>query len=134
MKVILLKDIKKVGKKDEVIEVSDGYARNYLIKRNLAIAYTKGSQKVLNEQLAQKAEEEKKLKAEAEVLKAKLEKMKLEFALSTGKEGQVFGSISTKQIHQALMDQGIEVDKRKIHLDAPVASLGTTNVEVDLYK
>ena len=60
--------------------------------------------------------------------------MKLEFALSTGKEGQVFGSISTKQIHQALMDQGIEVDKRKIHLDAPVASLGTTNVEVDLYK
>ncbi|MBM6830576.1 50S ribosomal protein L9 [Faecalicoccus acidiformans] len=134
MKVILLKDIKKVGKKDEVIEVSDGYARNYLIKRNLAIAYTKGSQKVLNEQLAQKAEEEKQLKAEAEVLKAKLEKMRLEFTLSTGKEGQVFGSISTKQIHQALLNQGMEVDKRKIHLDAPVSSLGMTNVEVDLYK
>lgn len=134
MKVILLKDIKKVGKKDEVIEVSDGYARNYLIKRKLAVAYTKGSSKVLNEQLAIKEEHEAKLKKEAEEIKKKLDTMKLEFSLSAGKEGQVFGSISTKQIHQALQEKGIEVDKRKIHLDVPVSSLGTTNVKVDLYK
>ena len=134
MKVILLKDIKKVGKKDEVIEVSDGYARNYLIKRKLAVAYTKGSSKVLNEQLAIKEEHEAKLKKEAEEIKKKLDIMKLEFSLSAGKEGQVFGSISTKQIHQALQEKGIEVDKRKIHLDVPVSSLGTTNVKVDLYK
>ncbi len=134
MKVILLKDIKKVGKKDEVIEVSDGYARNYLIKRKLAVAYTKGSSKVLNEQLAIKEEHEAQLKKEAEEIKKKLDTMKLEFSLSAGKEGQVFGSISTKQIHQALQEKGIEVDKRKIHLDVPVSSLGTTNVKVDLYK
>ena len=134
MKVILLKDIKKVGKKDEDIEVSDGYARNYLIKRKLAVAYTQGSSKVLNEQLAIKEEHEAKLKKEAEEIKKKLDTMKLEFSLSAGKEGQVFGSISTKQIHQALQEKGIEVDKRKIHLDVPVSSLGTTNVKVDLYK
>ena len=134
MKVILLKDIKKVGKKDEVIEVSDGYARNYLIKRKLAVAYTKGSSKVLNEQLAIKEEHEAQLKKEAEEIKKKLDTMKLEFSLSAGKEGQVFGSISTKQIHQALQEKGIEVEKRKIHLDVPVSSLGTTNVKVDLYK
>lgn len=134
MKVILLSDVKKVGKKDDVVEVSDGYARNFLIKRKLAVAYTKGSSKILDEQLAIKKEHEAQLKKEAEALKKKLETMKLEFSLSTGKEGQVFGSISTKQIHQALQEKGIEVDKRKIKLDVPVSSLGTTNVEVDLYK
>uniref|UniRef100_UPI00261229E2 50S ribosomal protein L9 n=1 Tax=uncultured Faecalicoccus sp. TaxID=1971760 RepID=UPI00261229E2 len=108
--------------------------RNYLIKRKLAVAYTKGSSKVLNEQLAIKEEHEAKLKKEAEEIKKKLDTMKLEFSLSAGKEGQVFGSISTKQIHQALQEKGIEVDKRKIHLDVPVSNLGTTNVKVDLYK
>lgn len=134
MKVILLSDVKKVGKKDDVVEVSDGYARNFLIKRKLAVAYTKGSSKILDEQLAIKKEHEAQLKKEAEALKKKLETMKLEFSLSAGKEGQVFGSISTKQIHQALQEKEIEVDKRKIKLDVPVSSLGTTNVEVDLYK
>lgn len=134
MKVILLSDVKKVGKKDDVVEVSDGYARNFLIKRKLAVAYTKGSSKILDEQLAIKKEHEEQLKKEAEALKKKLETMKLEFSLSAGKEGQVFGSISTKQINQALQEKGIEVDKRKIKLDVPVSSLGTTNVEVDLYK
>lgn len=134
MKVILLSDVKKVGKKDDVVEVSDGYARNFLIKRKLAVAYTKGSSKILDEQLAIKKEHEAQLKKEAEALKKKLETMKLEFSLSAGKEGQVFGSISTKQINQALQEKGIEVDKRKIKLDVPVSSLGTTNVEVDLYK
>lgn len=134
MKIILLKDVKKVGKKDEVVEVSDGYAKNFLIKRNLAIPFTKGSAKVLDAQMEKKKEEEAQLKKEALELKDRLEKMKFEFTLNAGKEGQVFGSISTKQIHSALQAQGIQVDKRKILLDIPVASLGTTNVKVDLYK
>ena len=66
MKVILLSDVKKVGKKDDVVEVSDGYARNFLIKRKLAVAYTKGSSKILDEQLAIKKEHEAQLKKEAE--------------------------------------------------------------------
>ena len=134
MKVILLKDVKNVGKKNEVKEVSDGYGRNYLIKNKLAIAYTKGSEKVLEKQLEEKAEQEAQLKKEAEAVAKELESIKLEFYLSAGKEGQVFGSISSKQIAEALAKQGIKVEKRKIKMEQSIASLGTTKVKVDLYK
>ena len=134
MKVIMLKDVKNVGKKDEVKEVSDGYARNYLIKNKMAIAYTKGSEKVLEKQLEEKAEQEAELKAQAEAVAEKLKTVRLEFALSAGKEGQVFGSISSKQITDALNKQGIKVEKRKIKMEESISSLGTTKVKVDLYK
>ncbi len=134
MKVILLKDVRNVGKKDEVKEVSDGYARNFLIKRGLAIAYTKGSEKVLGEQLAEREKEEAALKAEAQETAKTLETTPLDFTLKAGKEGQVFGSVSTKQIAHALQEKGIKVDKRKIQLDQAIASLGTTRVKVDLYR
>ncbi len=134
MKVILLKDVKNVGKKDEVKEVSDGYGRNYLIKNKLAIAFTKGSEKVLESQLEEKAAQEAQLKKEAEKVAEKLKGIKLEFYLSAGKEGQVFGSISSKQIVEALAKQGIKVERRKIKMEIAIASLGTTKVKVDLYK
>ncbi len=102
MKVILLKDVKNVGKKDEVKEVSDGYARNFLIKNKMAIAYTKGSQKVLGEQLAERQAHEDELKAEAEVIAEKLKETPIDFSLSAGKQGQVFGSVSSKNIVQRL--------------------------------
>lgn len=134
MKVILLEDVKKVGRKDEVVDVSDGYARNFLIKNGKAVAFTKGSSKVLDKQLADKAAREAQLKKEAEALAKQLETMKFEFQLRTGKEGQTFGSISTKQIAEALQEQGIKVDKRKITLDEPITSLGTSIATVDLYR
>lgn len=134
MKVIMLKDVRNVGKKDEVKEVSDGYARNYLIKRGLAIAYTEGSKKVLNQQLEQKKEEEAQLKKEAEAVAEKLKETPIEFALKAGKEGQVFGSVSSKQIVEELNKKGIKVDKRKIHMEQAISSLGTTKVKVDLYR
>ena len=133
MKVILLKDVKKLGNKDQVLEVSDGYARNYLIKNRLAVAYTKGSEKVLEKQMEVKAQEEEKLKEEAIQLSKQLEAIKLEFSLNTGKEGQVFGSISSKQIVESLSKKGIKVDKRKIKMEESICSLGTTKVKVDLY-
>ncbi|MDD7281359.1 50S ribosomal protein L9 [Floccifex sp.] len=133
MKVILLKDVKKLGKKDEVLEVSDGYARNYLIKNKLAVAYTKGSEKVLEKQLEEKALEEEKLKEQAIEVSKQLASVRLEFSLNAGKEGQVFGSISSKQIFEALNRKGIKVDKRKIKMDEAICSLGTTKVKVDLY-
>lgn len=134
MKVIMLKDVRNVGKKDEVKEVSDGYGRNYLIKRGLAIAYTEGSKKVLNQQLEQKKEEEAQLKKEAEAVAEKLKETPIEFALKAGKEGQVFGSVSSKQIVEELNKKGIKVDKRKIQMENAISSLGTTKVKVDLYR
>lgn len=134
MKVILLKDVRKLGKKDEIKEVSDGYARNYLIKNGMAIAYTKGSSKVLNRQLEEKQQHEDELKQEAQNTAKFLESIKLEFSLSTGKDGQTFGSVSSKQIAEQLLKKGIKVDRRKIHLENSISSLGTTRVPVDLYR
>ena len=134
MKVILLKDVKNVGKKDDIKEVSDGYARNYLIKNKLAVAYTKGSVKILDAQLEERRLQEEELKRQAEAIAAKLKEMKFEFYLNAGKEGQVFGSISSKQIAEALAKAGINVERRKIMMEQPVASLGFAHVKVDLYR
>lgn len=134
MKVILLKDVKKVGKKDEVKEVSDGYGRNYLIKNGLAVAYTKGSSAVLNRQMEEKAQEEEELKAQAEVVKEQLKNLTVDFTLSSGKGGNVFGSISSKQVVAALAQKGIKVDKRKLDMPQSISALGTTRVKVDLYR
>lgn len=133
MKVILLKDIRKLGKKDDIVEVSDGYARNFLIKNKSAIAYTKGSAKVLDNQMEERAKHEAQLKKEAEELKEELKDVTLEFRLSTGKNGAVFGSVSSKQIVEALLKKGYKIDKRKLQMDQSISSLGTTRVKVDLY-
>ena len=133
MKVILLKDVKKQGKCGEIISVKDGYG-TYLINNKLAVLETKGSKKVLDEQnKAAQAEASKNLK-ECQELKSKLEKMTLEFKVKTGKNDQVFGTISTKQIADELKNKGIDVDKRKIRLDSLVNTLGVTEVSVLLHK
>lgn len=134
MKVILLKDVKNVGKKNEVKEVADGYGRNFLIKNGYALANTPQNQRKLQNQLALEAQKEAETKEEAEKVAEQLKNITLEFSLNTSKAGNVFGQISSKQIVQALDKQGIHVDKRKIHIDPPIDSLGTTNVAVDLYK
>ena len=134
MKIILNQDVPNLGEEGDVCVVKDGYARNYLMKNNLAIPYTEGSKKVLNSQLAQRQKEEDAKKAEAEKVKEQLAKTPIEFHLKTGKEGQAFGSVSSKNIVQALNQKGIAVNKQKIRLEQPITSLGTTRVKVDLYK
>lgn len=133
MKVILLKDVKKQGKKDDIIEVKDGYG-NYLINNKLAVLATKGSSKVLKFQQEKAALEENLLIKDCEDIKKKLESMTLNFKVNTGKNGQVFGQISTKQISDELKKKGFDIDKRKIKLDVPINTLGTTNVKILLYK
>lgn len=133
MRVILLKDVKKQGKKDDIIEVKDGYGI-YLINNKLAVLETKGSSKVLNKQKEEAALEESLLIKECEDIKKRLEKMTLDFKVNTGKNGQVFGQISTKQISDELKKKGFDIDKRKIKLDVPINTLGTTNVKVILHK
>ena len=133
MKVILLQDVKKVGKKGEVKEVSDGYARNFLIMRGLAVAASADSMKVLSHQKADEAARQAELKKEAEALAEKLSKMEFVFKVNA-KNGTVFNSVSTKQIVEALKAKDIIVDKRKFIDKEPVTTLGYSNVKIELYK
>ena len=133
MRVILLQDVKKQGKKNDIIEVKDGYGR-FLINNKMAVLETKGSSKVLKKQTEEAALEESLLLKECEDIKSKLEKMTLNFKVNTGKNGQVFGQISTKQIVLELKKKGFDIDKRKIRLDVPINTLGTTIVKVLLHK
>ena len=134
MKVILKEDVKKVGKRGEIVEVSDGYARNFLLARGLAVPETKKSLEILDHQKAEQAAKEAQKEADAKVIAEKLSKMTLTFQVKSGAEGRVFGSVSTKQIASSLEKQGIKIDKKKILDTYPIASLGTTKVRIELYK
>ena len=134
MKVILKTDVKKVGKKGEIVEVSDGYGRNYLIARGLAVPTTERSLEILTEQKEQEAAEDAAKRKEAETLAKALEEKYFDFYVKAGSDGRVFGSVSTKQIAETLNKEGIKVDKRKFLDTDPVASLGVTKVRVDLYR
>ncbi|MBR3357381.1 MAG: 50S ribosomal protein L9 [Solobacterium sp.] len=134
MKVILKQDVKKVGKKGEVVNVSDGYGRNFLIARGLAVAATDKSMAVLGEQKKEEAKQEAIREAEARELAEKLKDMTFTFNVRSGKEGKVFGSVSTKQIVEKLASEGITVDKKKFIDTDPIQSLGVTKVRVELHK
>lgn len=134
MKVILLEDVRKVGKKDQIIEVSDGYATNYLIKNKLAVVYTKRSKEVLDGQLEKQAKEEEKKVAEFLEIKKKLEGTTLHFKVKTGAQDKVFGKVSTKQIVDELKNRGFFIDKKAIKLDSDLTSLGVSQVEIKLHK
>lgn len=134
MKVIFLKDLKKQGKKNEIKEVSDGYAVNYLIKNGYAVKYTKSSGDILDAQIAKdKLNEENNIKNANEV-KVRIEKEILKFEVQTGKDGRVFGSISSKQICDRLGQLGYVVDKKNVKSKESLSTLGTYYVEIELYK
>ena len=134
MKVILLADVKKLGKKDQTIEVSDGYAVNFLFPRHLAVQVTKKSVEVLENQQEERRENAAKMKAEAEALAKKLDTITLTFKVKTGREGKLFGAVSLKQVAEELAKQGIEVDKRKFVDKGPLDELGFHHISVELYK
>lgn len=133
MKVIFIKDVKGQGKKDDIKEVKDGYAK-FLISNSLAVAYTSNSVKVLNNQIDKRKQEEQELIKECNRIKDKLKGKKIEFKVKTGKEDKVFGSISTKQISEELSKMGYDIDKKKITCDTEINSLGTHEVTVTLHK
>lgn len=131
MKIILLKDIKKQGKKGEIIEVKEGYG-NFLIKNKEAVLATPTGVNRLNEEKKQKQQNEENLIKECEKLKTQLEKLTLTFKVKTGAQDKVFGSISPKQIEEQLKKYNI--NKKQIKINTPLSSLGYHNVEIELHK
>ncbi len=135
MKVILINDLKGVGKKGEVKEVADGYAQNYLIARKLAVPASKGSMEVLNKQKSDAKEKEALDVQAAKELKEKLEKLTLKFPVKTGKDDKAFGSVSTKQIVSVLENNyKMTVDKRKFIDNENLDTVGFHHVKVQLHK
>lgn len=135
MKVILLQDVKSIGKKNQVVEVSDGYAQNYLIPRRLAVKSTSKGLEVRDRQIEdEKLEYQRKLE-EAKELSEKMKTIVLEFTAVSSKDGRMMGTISEKQVVAMLKEKyGIIVDKRKFVDKYPVNAFGYTNLKVELFK
>lgn len=134
MKVIFIKDLKKQGKKNEIKEVSDGYATNYLIKNGYAVKYTKSSGDRLEVEIENNKKNEEENIKESNKIKKKIESEKLSFDVKTGNDGKVFGSISSKQICEKLSVLGYDVNKKMIMMNESLSSLGAFYVDVQLYK
>ncbi|SFI22473.1 LSU ribosomal protein L9P [Tindallia magadiensis] len=134
MKVILQQDVKGLGKKGEIVNASDGYARNFLIPKKMAIYANDGNVHTVEQQ--KKAQEKRKAEERqaAEELKERIEKVTVTMKTKAGEGGRLFGSVTNKEIAEALQKQHkIKIDKRKINLSDPIKNLGDTVVEVKVY-
>ena len=135
MKVILLKDVKGIGKKDQIVTVKDGYGANYLVPNGLAVVYSQKSVEILGQQKADAAEQVRQATIKAQEVAKQLEKITLEFEAACGADSRMFGSISTKQIEQELKSKyDIVIDKRKFLDKTSVDRLGYTKLRIELYK
>lgn len=135
MKVILLSDIKGVGKKDQVIEASDGYARNYLFPKKLAVEANNANMSKLKAKQESNQFRKDTEKKEAEEIAKKLKGIMLKIKVRAGENGKIFGGVTSKEISEGLKrDYNIEIDKKKIILSATVKNLGMITVDIKLYE
>ena len=134
MKVILIEDVKSLGKKGQLVEVNDGYARNFILAKKLGLEATP---KNLNDLKLKKANDEevaKEIYEEAKAFGERLKEMEVNVSIKTGEGGKIFGSVSSKEIAEAAKAQlGIELDKKKMVLPSPIKTLGTTLVPIKLH-
>ena len=134
MKVILVEDVKSLGKKGDIVNVSDGYARNMLFPKKLGLEATS---KNINDLKLQRAHEDKVAKEQfdaAQAFKAELETKEVTVSIKVGENGRTFGSISTKELAEAAKEQlGYDIDKKKMQLSSPIKELGTTKVPIRLH-
>lgn len=135
MKVILLKDVKSVGKKDAVVEVSDGYAKNFLLKGKLAVVADAKNMNILKTQESSRMYKKERDFEEAKKLAEKMKEMTLHFKVKAGEGGKLFGSITSKDISDKLLSEyKIETDKKKVYLDDSIKTAGITTVEIKLFE
>jgi large subunit ribosomal protein L9 len=116
MEIILLQDVHKLGQKDDLVHVKDGYGRNYLIPRGYAIAATSSAKKMHTENQKQRAHKEEKIRTEAQELAAKMTGLSITVGAKTSTSGKIFGSVNTIQIAEALKEKGFEIDRKSISL------------------
>lgn len=133
MKIILKEDVDKLGSEGEVVDVADGYARNYLLPRGLAARATRGKLKEIKREQKRKKRKEKEKIKEAEKKSAELEEKKYVFKVKAGEQGRLFGSVTTKDIAEKVKEDGFDIDKRNIQLDDNIKSLGIHKVPVKIY-
>ena len=133
MKVIMLKDVKGTGRANDVVEVNDGFARNFLIPKGFAQEATAQNLNRSNQQRSLQVHRKNMERAEALELAKKLEGVRVEVTAKTGKDGRLFGSVTAGDIADALKKKRIEVDKKRIELDAPIKKAGETQVSIRVY-
>jgi len=135
MKIILKQDVNKLGQKDDIITVKDGYGRNYLIPKGYGIQATESSLKIHAENLRQRAHKEEKIKQEAEKIAEKLNGVKVIIGAKTSSAGKIFGSVNTIQISEALKEKGFDIDRKNIILtDDQVKEVGSYKATIKLHR
>ena len=131
MKVVLLQDVKKLGKRGDVVEVSDGYGRNVLIRRGLGLEGTKSNLNIAAQRQESKKFQSQVAKDEAVIMASQLKKVKIVIPMQSGEDGKVFGSVTPKYISEVLeKDHNMTIDKKNIKLKEPIKSLGEYDVEI----
>lgn len=134
MDIILLQDVKALGKKGEIVKVSDGYARNFILPKKLGLEATKQNLYDLNTQKAAEAKKQKEILEEAQALGKRIEELTIKLTIKAGEGGKTFGSVSTKEISAALKEQcNLDIDKKKLLLNDPIKHAGTYTVPVKLH-
>ena len=134
MEVILKDDVQNLGHRGEVVKVADGYARNYLLPRKLAMQATSANKAVIEQMKSAAARRAATEKSQAEALAVKLEPVVLDFTRKSGEAGHLFGSVTSADIATALAEKGFEIDRRKIVLDEPLKSVGDFKVAIKLFR
>ena len=135
MEIILKKDVDRLGYKNDLVKVKNGYARNYLIPKGMAILATVSAKKVLAENVKQRAHKEAKIVAEVEELALQLAKLELKVGAKAGEKGKIFGSVNNIQLAEALKEAGFEIDRKKIVLQSDtIKNLGTYEATINLHK
>jgi large subunit ribosomal protein L9 len=133
MKVILLEDVPSLGKAGDLVKISDGYGRNYLIPQKKAVIATEKSLKVIEHQKRLIQQRMEKAKKDAEKLGQQIENLSCTFAKTVGESGKLFGSVTSMDIENYLKENGIKVDRKKISLEEPIKNLGMSNVPIKLH-